>query len=94
MTKKIILFWQQEFANLPQTNKDNFWGLGDLIRGTIATYQLSKKYNFELIIDIHNHPISNFLDFKKTEYSDYNKNLIFFICNGELEKYILLFFKC
>ena len=91
MTKKIILFWQQEFINLPKTLNDNYWGLGDLIRGTICSYQLSKKYNLELIVDIHNHHVSNFFDYKKTEYSEHDKNDIFFYGIGTLEKNIILF---
>jgi hypothetical protein len=70
---------------------DNFWGLGDMIRGTIQLYQLSKKYNFELIVDTQLHPISNFLINKEHPFKDLiqnNKNKISFI--EESEKYILL----
>ncbi len=37
--KKIIIVWTQKCVNL----KKSYWGLGDLIRGTLKLYQLSKK---------------------------------------------------
>ena len=88
--KKLILVWQQEFIHY---SNEHFWGLGDLIRGTIATIQFSKKYNLKLIIDIHNHPISNFLSYKSNieEKNIFNKNDIFFIPIGNLENNIKIF---
>jgi hypothetical protein len=61
-----------------------------MIRGYIDMYQLSKKYNFKLIIDISLHPISKYLITKSHEYSDLienNKNNIIFTINPE--EYIL-----
>lgn len=93
--KTLILVWKQDFVNLPITCTDNFWGIGDLIRGTIASIQISKKYNLKLIIDINNHPISKFLIQKDTIYTEqiYNKNDINFIVHGMLDKYINEFIK-
>lgn len=46
---------------MPPTPRDNFWGLGDIIRGIIATRQLCVKNGYEFILDIHKHPFSQFL---------------------------------
>ena len=35
-------------------------GFGDLLRGTVHLYQLSKKMNFKLIVDTQFHPVSQF----------------------------------
>ena len=43
------------------TARDNFWGLGDIIRGIIATRQLCCQNGYEFILDIHKHPFSQFL---------------------------------
>ena len=88
----IILVWQQVYSNLIQDNVNNFWGIGDLIRGTIATFQLSKKYNIELCVDTSNHPVGHYLKNNKTKYSNIlsDKNIIFLTNNpNELENYIL-----
>ena len=69
---------------------DHFWGFGDIIRGTIKLYQLSKKYNFELIIDKQHHPLSKYLLNKEHEFSqivESNKNNIPF--TSESENFIL-----
>jgi hypothetical protein len=77
---------------MKQTDVHNFWGLGDLIRGTIGTLQLCKKHGYKLIVDTHSHPISVFFKYSRTEYSDLIDELgenIPFKCQGELEKFIL-----
>lgn len=89
--KTVILVWTQSVCNLQKTEKDNFWGIGDLIRGTIKVYQLSKKLNFNMIVDIHLHPISHYLKHRPHEYEDLiekNKDNISFILPGNVEKYI------
>jgi hypothetical protein len=62
-----------------------------LIRGTIALFQLSKKMNFNLIVNIKLHPISNFLKTKESEYDaiiEKNKNNIRFITTENVENHI------
>jgi hypothetical protein len=90
--KKIVIHtWTQNVKNLQQTEIEHFWGLGDLIRGAVKLFQLSKKMNFELIIDIQHHPISKFLKCTNTKYKDLvnkNANNIEFVMPGEVEKYI------
>ncbi len=46
---------------MPPTARDNFWGLGDIIRGIIATRQMCTKNGYEFILDIHKHPFNQFL---------------------------------
>jgi hypothetical protein len=90
--KKIVIHtWTQNVKNLKQTEIEHFWGLGDLIRGAVKLFQLSKKMNFELIVDIQHHPISKFLKCTNEKYKDLvNKNVknIEFVMPGEVEKYI------
>jgi hypothetical protein len=89
--KTVIQTWTQNVRNLEKNDVENFWELGDLIRGTVKLYQLSKKMNFELIVDIQNHPISKFLKCTNTKYKDLvknNANNIDFVIPGELENYI------
>ena len=73
-------------------NETNFYfGLGDLIRSSIKLYELSKIMNFNYIIDIQLHPISQFLNVIPHKYSDYvnkNKNNVEYVCYGEVEDYI------
>ena len=57
MVKKIILVWKQKYKNLPL----DFWGLGDMIKGTIEVYNYCKYNNIELVVDTADHPISQFL---------------------------------
>ena len=42
-------------------------GFGDFLRGTIALYNYSKKYNFDLFID-DSHPIFTYLNKNKSKY--------------------------
>jgi hypothetical protein len=83
MVKYVIQTWTLKVCNRPS---DNFWGLGDIIRGTIKMFQLSKKYNFELIVDTQLHPLSQFLKSTPHQFSDLikkNKNNIYFIQTPE-----------
>ena len=88
--KTVIQVFTQNIKN----NKDywGYWGLGDLIRGTIHLHQLSKKLNFNLIVDYQLHPIANFLKNNNHVYSDLikqNKNNIMFIDQNCAENYII-----
>ena len=86
--KTVIMVWKQSFFNLP---KNNFWGLGDLIRGTIGMFKLSKKYNFNIIVDLSLHPLSQFLKNDEHPYSNIireNKDNIPFVMPNIAESYI------
>lgn len=84
--KTVILVWTTNVCNYPKDDKIT-WGLGDLVRGTIHMYQLSKKLQFNLIVDIHLHPIHTCLDYDGNidEYAfvDENAYNIPFVINVE-----------
>jgi len=89
--KTIIQTWSLQFKNLKSTKHDGRFGLGDIIRGTIALYQICKKYNYNYVVDIQLHPISNFLEVEKNKYSDLileNKDNINFIYPNNIENFI------
>lgn len=80
--KTVIQVWKQKCIS--HTN-EVMWGFGDMIRGTIFLYQLSKKLNFNLIVDIKLHPISEYLVIKENKYHDLvlqNKDNILFITDS------------
>lgn len=84
--KTVILAWTHKVSNLVTTTKDNFWGLGDTIRGTIELFQLSKIMGFNLVVDTQLHNVSKYLKTQAHEYSDYvveNRDNIPFIQNAE-----------
>jgi hypothetical protein len=86
--KKIIQVWTQDVINLNKTKYNNYWGLGDLIRGTIKLYQLSKTYNYEFDISISKHPISKNLVYKSKFDNVLNNTDIKFIEINSVESYI------
>lgn len=91
--KTVIQVWTHKVTNYKPTQYHARWGLGDIVRGTIALYQICKKHGFNFICDIQLHPISLHLQTKKHEHSDMvlesKDNIIFFAKNAELEKHIL-----
>lgn len=66
--KTITQVWTQKVCD-----NNNYWGLGDMIRGTISLYLLSKKYNCDFDVCIMNHPISQYLTYK-SKYDDLLKD--------------------
>lgn len=89
--KTFILCWTQSPCNLSVDNTNNFFGLGDILRGTMSMLQLSKKYNFHFFVDIQLHPISKYLRVIRSPYSEYvlqNANKIPFIYPHEIEHFI------
>lgn len=92
--KTVIHVFKQ---NIKQINSDGLEydtmvGLGDCLRGTLTLYRLSKIYNYNLIIDIRHHPISNFLVINNNKYEniiDENiENFKFFFLLENLKKYL------
>jgi len=69
--KTIIFVWTHHVCNYITTDTYAFWGLGDILRGIIHTYQLCKKYGYEFIVDIQLHPISNYLIYHQHKYSSF-----------------------
>ena len=86
--KTIIQVWTHRCCN---TTESNFWGLGDMLRGTLLLYQYTKNKNYNFILDYQLHEISKFLKNNNHEYSDIiknNYNNINFISWGNIENYI------
>jgi hypothetical protein len=46
-------------------------GFGDLLRGTVYLYELSKRMNFKLIVDTQFYPVSQFLMSQPHAHSEY-----------------------
>jgi hypothetical protein len=97
--KTVIHVWTHKFnINQEHLKKYNYYnetefyfGLGDLMRSTIKLYELSKRLNYKLVVDVQLHPISAFLDVQNTQYSQLvkeNKNNVDYVCYGGVEDYI------
>jgi hypothetical protein len=74
-TKTIVICWQQYCYNMHQDRCSNFWGIGDIIRGTVACYQICKRYNnsereVNIIVDTHKHPVGKLLKNNTSIFSD------------------------
>jgi hypothetical protein len=68
------------------------WGFGDLLKGLIHVYQLSKKYNFELYVDFQYHPISNYFKQSQHPYIQHvheHIDNIHLLSGSEAENYII-----
>ena len=92
MKTVIQVFTQKIVKDRNFKDISGYWGLGDLIRGTIQLYQLSKKLNFRLIVDYQLHPISEFLKGRNHEYSELiklNKDNILFVDQYCSEQHII-----
>lgn len=68
--KIVIQVWTQSTCNLKIIGTENYWGLGDIIRGTIQLYQLSKKMGFSFHVNTILHPIHQFLKYHDNEYDN------------------------
>ena len=88
--KTIIFVWTTDVCNLQPRDRGSIWGIGDILRGMIATGILCKKYNYEFIIDIQKHPISKYLKTNKHKYVKHVEECqnIPFILGHKLESYI------
>lgn len=92
INKKIIIHvWTQEFLELNGEKSKEFFGFGDLIRCSIELYKLCKCMNYNFILDISLHPISQFYNEYKHEYSELilkNKDEIYHISPNIMLRYI------
>lgn len=61
--KTVIHVFTNNCCNIKYNSNDtsSYWGIGDLIRGSIKLYQYSQIMNFNYYIDISLHPISKYL---------------------------------
>ena len=67
---------------LKKTTLVNPPGFGDIIKGTIGLYSISKNYNYNFYLDLSNHPISKYI--KTTLPNEYNniKDVVYEFFNG------------
>lgn len=72
-TKTIVFVVKQSYFNHPQTDSANFWGIGDIIRSLYGMYTYTKRHGYNYIIDISNHPLSQFIVCYNHIYSTYVK---------------------
>ena len=91
MTKTIIFAWTTNVNNMRESNINNFWGFGDILRGMLTCYSICKKHKYNYIIDIQKHPISKYLKSYSHRFSNFIKtyNNIPFIIGNDLNSYIL-----
>jgi hypothetical protein len=88
--KTVIQVWTNKCINkkFDPNDSSTYWGIGDLIRGTIKLYQLSRIMKFELLVDINLHPVSNFLEKSKHSYTSHvinNQDTIEFLYTHDLK---------
>lgn len=91
MTKTVIHVWTQNFLELNGEKSEHYYGIGDLLRGSINIYNICNFFNYDFILDISLHPISNFFELKKHKYSNLieeNKDKIYYIDNFKVISYI------
>jgi len=82
--KTVIFSLTNKVCNIQSNNTDNFWGIGDMVRGIVCVYQICKRLNYNFIIDIQHHPISFYLKERTHAYTDLiDKDNIHFIGNSE-----------
>jgi len=90
--KKVILVFSDKLANVKQDSNGYYFGLGDLFRGVISMFQLSKKYQFDLFVDFQHHALSGFLEKQHHPYVDLiseNKENITYLKPDNVEEYIV-----
>ena len=68
--KTVIQVYKIGYNNVVTDDTQNFHGIGDFFRSTLGLYNLSKIYDFKLIVDFSLHPIQNFLEYNEHEYSN------------------------
>jgi hypothetical protein len=66
--KELIITWSQTPCPLARWS---YWGLGDMLRGTLSLYRLAKKRGYKLTVDTHLHPLSNFTTHSKSYHSEF-----------------------
>jgi hypothetical protein len=88
MNKKTVIFI---FTHKPKNYPNGEWGLGDLLKGLIHIYQLSKKHNFNLYIDMQFHTLSNYFKLNDHQYKENVQDNIdnIYLVNYEAEEFIL-----
>ncbi len=91
--KTVIHVWTNNCCNIKYNPNDtsSYWGIGDLLRGTIKLFQLQRYLKFQLIVDISLHPISTFIENSTHDYTsliENNKNNISYYYIDTLQSYL------
>ena len=59
--KTIIQVWSHYYYNKKPDKYNNFWGIGDILRGTMNLYLYCRKNNYNFVVDIHLHELSKYI---------------------------------
>ncbi len=77
----ILFVWTQNCFNLPQTKMDNFWGIGDIIRGALKTFvtiqSLQHQYKVRFVINASLHPVGKYCLLHPEYTADFSHPLTF-----------------
>ena len=65
--KTVIMTWTHKCIGI----EDGDWGMGDIIKATYALYELSKRMQFDFIVDISQHNVSKYLVQQPHKYQDF-----------------------
>ena len=92
--KTVIHVWTNNCCNIKYNPNDtsSYWGMGDLLRGTIKLFQLQRYLKFQLLVDISLHPIAEFIENPIHNYSNLIKqhqNNIPYYYIDKLKPYLL-----
>lgn len=101
--KTFVQVFKKNFSNYHCDNTQYFHGLGDFLRSTLGLYILSKKHNFNLVVDFSLHPIKEYIEHVENDYSIlvksnennirllYENQILDIINNNNNEEIIFLF---
>lgn len=76
MTKTVIIVWKQVVKNLKPTEKDNFWGFGDMIRGVCGIVDVCEELGILVFVDTRHHPVGSFFKYNTHTYEELIDNNI------------------
>ena len=69
--KTVVQVFKYDFTSEQLKNiRYNYHGIGDLIRGCLSLFRLSKELNFNLVVDIRHHGISKYTQIKRNLYEN------------------------
>ena len=89
--KTVVLVLKNKYCNYVQTDRDAFWGIGDMIRTMYGMYRKSLHSNYRLLIDLSHHPISKYIIHHDHSYSRHLSTIIdtiHLIPNPDIDYYI------
>jgi hypothetical protein len=74
MKKELIITWKQSYDNIPSTKYTNYFGLGDMLRGSLILFRLAKDRGYDINVDKHLYPCMKFAKKCTSEYSEFIDN--------------------